>query len=65
MQERKVSARYTQADRKEILRSHSIDGQKASEKADALFPSEQGNLIRSSVFRNANPSNFKKKSSWK
>ena len=57
--ERKVSARYTQADRKEILRSHSIDGQKASEKADALFPSEQGNVIRSSESRNANPSNLR------
>ena len=33
--------------------------QKASEKPDALFSSEQGNLIRSSVFRNANPSNLR------
>ena len=33
--------------------------QKASVKPDALFSSEQGNLIRSSVFRNANPSNLR------
>ena len=32
MQEREVSAQYTQADRKESLRSHSSEGQKASEK---------------------------------
>ena len=56
MQEREVSAQQTQADRKESLRSHSSEGQKASGKPDALFSSEQGNLIRSSVFRNANPS---------
>ena len=33
--------------------------QKASAKPDALFSPEQGNLIRSSVFRNANPSNMR------
>ena len=33
----------------EQLRSHSSEGQKASGKPDALFSSEQGNLIRSSV----------------
>ena len=33
--------------------------QKASEKSDALFSSEQGNLIRSSVFRHAKPSNLR------
>ena len=33
--------------------------QKASVKPDALFSSEHGNLIRSSVFRNANPSNLR------
>ena len=59
MQEREVSVQYTQADRKESLRSHSSEGQKASGKPDALFSSEQGNLIRSSVFRNANPSNLR------
>ena len=58
MQEREVSAQHTQADRKESFRSHSSEGQKASREADALFSSEQGNLIRSSVFRNANPSNL-------
>ena len=55
---REVSAQFTQADRKEGLRSHSSEGQKASRKPNALFSSEQGNLIRSSVFRNANPSNL-------
>ena len=29
-------------------------------KPNALFSSEQGNLIRSSVFRNADPSNLRK-----
>ena len=37
--EREVSAQYTQADRKESLRSHSSEGQKASVKPDALFSS--------------------------
>ena len=32
---------------------------KASGNPDALFSSEQGNLIRSSVFRNADPSNLR------
>ena len=41
--EREVSAQLTQA-RKESLRSHSSEGQKASEKSDALFSFEQGNL---------------------
>ena len=50
VQEREVSAQYTQADRKESLRSHSSEGQNLG-----LFSFEQGNLIRSSVFRNANP----------
>ena len=48
MQERKATAQNTQADRKESLRSHSSKGQKALGKPDALFSSEQGNLIRSS-----------------
>ena len=39
--------------------SHLSEGQKASGKSDALFSSEQGNLIRTSVFRNANPSNLR------
>ena len=41
--------------------SHSSEGSRASEKPAALFSSEskkQGNLIRSSVFKNANPSNL-------
>ena len=58
VQEREVSAQLFQAE-KESLRSHSSEGQKASGKPDALFSSEQGNLIRSSVFRNANPSNLR------
>ena len=58
VQEREVSAQLTQAG-KESLRSHSSEGQKASGNPDALISSEQGNLIRSSVFRNANPSNLK------
>ena len=41
------------------LRSHSSEGQKALGKPNALFSSEQGNLIRSSVFRNADPSNLR------
>ena len=36
MQERGVSAQYTQADRKE-MRSHSSEGPKALEKRNALF----------------------------
>ena len=56
--EREVSAQLTQAG-KDSLRSHSSEGQKASGKPDALFSSEQGNLIRSSVFKNANPSNLR------
>ena len=34
--------------------------QKASGKPDALFSSEQGNLIKSFVFRNADPSNLRR-----
>ena len=47
------------SDRNESLKSHSSDGQKASVKPDAMFSSGQGNLIRSSVFRNANPSSLR------
>ena len=50
VQEREVSAQLTQAG-KESLRSHSSEGQKALGKPDASFSSEQGNLIRSFVFR--------------
>ena len=59
MLEREVSVQYTQADRKESLRSHPSEGQNAPGKPDALFSSEQGNMIRSSVFRNTNPSNLR------
>ena len=59
MREREVSAQYPQDDQKESLRSHSSEVQIALEKPDAWFSSEQGNLIRSSVFRNANPSNLR------
>ena len=59
VQENEVSAQYTQADRKESLRSLSSEGQKALVKPNALFSSELGNLIRSCVFRNANPSNLR------
>ena len=59
MQGREVSPQYTQADRKESLRSRSSDGQEALGKPNALFSSEQGKLTRSSVFRNANPSNLR------
>ena len=58
VQEGELSSQLTQAG-KESLRSHSSEGQKASGKPDALFSSEQGNLIRSSVFRNADPSNLR------
>ena len=58
VQEREVSAQLTQAG-KESLRSHSSERQKALGKRNALFSSEQGNLIRSSLFRNANPSNLR------
>ena len=58
--EREVSAQYTQPSRKDNVRSHSSEGQKASGKPDALFSFEQGNLIRSSVFRNADPSNLRR-----
>ena len=59
VQEREVSAQYTQADRKGSLRPHSSEGQKALVKPNASCSSEQRNLIRSSVFRNGNPSNLR------
>ena len=54
-----MHGRLTQADRKESLRSHSSEGQKALGKPDAWFSSVQRNLIRSFVFRNTNPSNLR------
>ena len=50
-------------DRKESLRFHSSEGQKALRKNNALFSFEQGNLIRSSVFRNAHSVEFERISS--
>ena len=44
---------------RKVLRSHSSEGQKAFGKPNALLSSEQGNLIRSSVFRNADPPNLR------
>ena len=41
------------------MRSHSFEGQKALGEPNALFSSEQGKLIRSSVFRNADPLNLR------
>ena len=41
-----------------VTDSDLLYAQKALGKPDALFSSEQGNLTRSSVFRNANPSNL-------
>ena len=60
VQEREVSAQYTRAERKQSLTSRSSEGQKPLEEPNALFSSEQGTLIRSSVFRNANPSNLRR-----
>ena len=57
--EREVSAQSTQPDRKESWRSPSSEGQKALVKPSALFSLDQGNLIRNSMFRNANPSNLR------
>ena len=54
VQEREVSAQNTQAEPKESLRSYSSEGQQAFGKPNVLFSFEQGNLVRSSVFRNAN-----------
>ena len=51
MQEREICAQYTEADRTESLRSNSSEGQKASVNPD--------DLIRSYVFRTANPANFR------
>ena len=55
---REACAQCTQAERKDSLRFPSSEGQEALGKSDALLSSEQGNLIRSSVLVNANPSIF-------
>ena len=54
---REERAQLTQAG-KEGLRFHSSEGQNALWKFNALFSSEQRKPIRSSVFRNASPSNL-------
>ena len=59
VQERETSAQLTQVDRKESLRTHSSEGQKALRNPDAMFSSESTNLMRNSVFRNDNPSNLR------
>ena len=41
VQEREISAKFAQANRKESLRSDSSEGQNASKKPDALFSSER------------------------
>ena len=56
MQEREASAQYT-LERKVRGLIH-LKVRKLCE-SDALFSSEQGNLTRCSVFRNANPSNLR------
>ena len=51
MQEREISAQFTQTNRKKSSRSHASEGQKVLGTPNALFSSEQGNLIRSSVLQ--------------
>ena len=62
IQERGASAIRTEADRRESLMSSSSQEPRASGKRAAMFSSgskETGTLIRSSVFRNADPSNLR------
>ena len=59
MQEREVSGTIHSSRPKGLSEVSSSEGQRASGKPDALLSSEQGNLIRSSVFRNANPSSLR------
>ena len=54
--EKKFTELRSPDDQNKSLKYHSTEGQKALLKPNALFSSEQGNLIRSSVFRNATPS---------
>ena len=61
IQERGVTAKRTQADRSEGLMSNSSQETRASGKPAAIFSSgieEPGNLIKSSIFKNADPSNL-------
>ena len=61
VQERDLSAQFTQADRQEGLSSYSFEGQNELVKPNALLSSEQGNLIRSSQKRQ--PVEFERTSS--
>ena len=54
--EKKFTELRSPDDQNKSLKYHSTEGQKALLKPNALFSSEQGNMIRSSVFRNATPS---------
>ena len=61
IQERRVSAKRTQADRRESLMWNSSHETRAPGKPAAMFSSgikESGNLIKSSIFKNADPSNL-------
>ena len=61
IQERGASAKRAQADRRESLMSSSSQERRAYGKPDAMFSSgsqETGNQFKSSVFKNADPSNL-------
>ena len=61
LQERGASAKRTQADLRKRLMSSSSQEPRACGKPDAMFSSgstELGNLIKSSVFKHADPSNL-------
>ena len=63
IQERGASAKRTQADLRESLMSSSSEEPRAYGKPDAIFSSggkEPGNLIKSSVFEHAEPSNLER-----
>ena len=70
VQKREASAKRTQADhsRRESLTSNSSQAPSATVKLAAMFSSgneEPGNQIKSSIFKNADPSNVGKISSWR
>ena len=61
IQERGASAKRTQAGRRESLMSNSSQETRASGKLAAMFFTRKrrtGNTIKSSIFKNANPSNL-------
>ena len=65
IQERGASARRTQADhsRRESLTSSSSQEPRAMEKPGAMFSSgneEPGNQLKSSIFKNADPSSLRR-----